>query len=103
MAINISSSSYLRFSELVSVDGVEFWDLLEIPDIPEQPGDLTHTVTGVDRIDLLAEQYYQDPNLKFVIAVANDLEIFPTELNPGDVLRIPSPRWVLTEFFKKAK
>jgi len=39
---------------------------------------------------------------KWVIAVANDMEILPTDLNAGDTIRVPSPRYVLTQLFKRA-
>ena len=84
------------------MDGVEFWDTAEIPSIPSQTDDLTHVVLGNDRIDLLANRFYGDPVLWWVIAAANNLEILPTDLNEGDTLRIPSPRYVLQELFRKA-
>jgi hypothetical protein len=82
---------------------VEFWDLLELPEIPVQPDDLSHQITQADRIDLLAYDHYQDPSLAWVIAVANGMEELPTDFNVGDEIRIPSPRFVKQELFKKAK
>lgn len=102
MAVAVHRGSRLRFGELVSVDGVEFWDVLDIPEIPSQIDDLIHLVTGVDRIDLLAHKYYQDSRLWWVIAVANDFEDLPTELNVGDEIRVPAPRYVHQVLFKKA-
>lgn len=60
--------------------------------IPESPSDTFHTVTEADsdRIDLIAYQYYQTPELWWVIAEVNGL-FFPFEdLEPGRILRIPS-------------
>jgi nucleoid-associated protein YgaU len=102
MTVNVSNMSPLRFAELVTVDGVEFWNTIDLPTIPDQPGDIVHTVKSTDRLDLLAYEYYGDPVAQWVIAVANDLEILPTDLNAGDTIRIPSPRYVLTQLFKKA-
>ena len=102
MTTRVSNMSPLRFAELVTVDGVEFWNTLDLPEIPAQPGDIVHEVKSTDRLDLLAYEYYGDPVAKWVIAVANGMEILPTDLNAGDTIRIPSPRYVLTQLFKKA-
>jgi nucleoid-associated protein YgaU len=103
MSVQITNNSRLRFGNLVSAEGVEFWDVLDLPEIVPQADDLTYTVTSTDRIDLLANQFYGDPVLWWVIAVANDLEILPTAMIPGQRLRIPSARYVLQDLFKKSK
>lgn len=100
--VTVHKGSRLRFGKLVSVDGVSFWDVVDIPEIPVQRDDLVHTVLGPDRMDLLAHRFYKDARLWWVIAVANDMEEIPTALNVGEEIRIPSPRYVLQVFFKKA-
>jgi hypothetical protein len=101
MTTRVPRHSHLRFGTLLSVDGIEFWDVLDLPTIPQQPDDLTYQVLGTDRMDLLANRFYRDPRLWWVIAVANDIELIPTAFNAGDSIRIPSPRYVLQELFKK--
>lgn len=95
----VRSHSRLRFTSFQAVDTIEFWGLLEIPVIPEQPDDILYRVSGRDRIDTLAFRFYQDSVLWWVIATANNMEIVPTDLNEGDTIRIPSPRFILEEFF----
>ena len=102
MPVPVQQFSRLRFGELTLVDGVEFWEVLDLPEIPEQVDDLVHQVVGPDRIDMLAHQYYQDSRAWWVIAVANGLEELPTELSVGEFLRIPAPRYVQQVLFKKA-
>lgn len=102
MAVRVTNMSPLRFADLLTVDDMEFWGVIDLPDIPQQPGDIIHEVKSTDRLDLLAYTYYGDPVAKWVIAVANGMEILPTALNAGDTIRIPSPRYVLTQLFKKA-
>lgn len=102
MAVQIKNSSRLKFGDLRLVDGVEFWNVLDIPDIPEQTDDQLYQVMENDRIDLLAYKFYGDPVLWWVIAVANNLELLPTQLNPGAFLRIPSVSYVKQQLFKKA-
>lgn len=102
MPVSVRKNSRLRFTESVQIDGVTFWDLLELPDILPQPDDTFYRVQGTDRIDLLAFGFYGDPVLWWVLAAANDMELLPTDLNEGDVLRIPSPRYVNQVLFQKA-
>jgi hypothetical protein len=102
MTVKVPRFSRLRFGELVSVDGVEFWDVLDLPEIPEQPDDVTYMILGTDRIDLLAYKIYRDPRLWWVIAVANNMEDVPTEFNEGTVIRLPSPRYILQVLFNSA-
>lgn len=103
MSVEISKFSRLQFAELISSDGVEYFDMLEAPEIEAQADDVQHFVLQTDRIDLLANHYYGTPVLWWVIAVANDLELVPSEFREGQTLRIPSPRYVLQELFKRAK
>ena len=102
MTVAVRRYSRLRFGELVKVDGVEFWDLLDLPIPAEQPDDVIYTIRGDDRLDLLAYRYYQDARLWWVIAVANGWEDVMAEFNSGVQLRIPSPRYVTQQLFKSA-
>lgn len=43
-----------------------------------------------DRLDLLANKYYQNPSMWWVIAVANNLNDANFSIEPGLQLRIPS-------------
>lgn len=101
MAVNLSLHSRLRFGELLLIEGVEHWDIVDLPEIPEQEDDLEYQVQGgtATRIDRIATKFYGDSRLWWVIAAANGLEVVPTALNEGDILRIPSPRYVLQELF----
>jgi nucleoid-associated protein YgaU len=102
MAVRLTNGSALRFTDLLSVDGFRFWEVADLPTIPTQRDDVLHRVSQVDRLDLLANRYYGDPVLWWVIAVANDIEIWPTQLNIGTTLRVPSPRYVRENLFQTA-
>lgn len=102
MAIELRSNSRLRFVPLLTDQGVVFWDIFEPPTIPAQPDDIQYQVVGSDRIDLLAQKFYGDPVFWWVIAVANDMEILPTDLKDGAILLIPSPRYVTSQLFARA-
>lgn len=102
MAVDIRSSSRLKFADLLIVDDVEFWDTLVLPDTSSRPDDTIHVVSQRDRIDLLADRYYQDAGLWWVIAWANNLDILPTDMKENMRLRIPSKTYVVSTLLKKA-
>lgn len=103
MAVPVKNTSRLLFADLVIVDGVEFWDVLDLPPYKPREGDIPHVVRGHDRIDLLAQKYYRDPVLWWVIAWANDLEILPTQLVVGASITVPDPNYVSTILFNKKR
>jgi hypothetical protein len=103
MSVDIAKRSRLQFYDLLSVDGVEFWELSDLPDIPVQTDDLVHEVIATDRIDTIAGRYYGDPVLWWVVALANGMELVPADLNEGARLRIPAPRYVLQVLFHVAR
>lgn len=102
MSVKLKANSRLRFGELLSFWGIECWDILDLPEIPHNDDDETYTVVTGDRIDKLAYDRYGDPVLKWVIMKANDLELEPTQIYPGQKLRIPSPTYVTQVLFSKA-
>lgn len=94
MAVEIKNTSRLNFSDLLVIDGIEFWDIMDLPRYRPRSDDIQHSVTDGDRIDLLSQFYYQDPSLGWLILWANDLEIAPLDLKVGMTLIIPSPQYV---------
>lgn len=99
MTVSIGMASRLQFSELRVIDGVTFWDLVELPTFRSRPSDLFHKVESSDQIDDLARTYYGDEEFWWVIAWANDFEILPTDMNEGAEIIIPDPEYVRTELF----
>jgi hypothetical protein len=99
MTVRIVKNSRLLFSPLLLVDGVEFWDLNTLPVIPVRNDEIQYTVSFTDRIDLLAFKFYGDPVLWWVIAAANSMEILPTDLKPGETIRIPSQAFISESLF----
>jgi len=103
MAVDVRKRSRLRFADLVKVDDVEFWDIVDLPKIPVSTDDRSYQVQSNDRMDTIAVKFYGDPVLWWVIAVANDMEICPTDLNVGDLLRIPTLGFVLETLFDRVR
>ena len=102
MAARIRNSSRLRFARLVTIDGVEHWELPEYPAIGVAPSDVRYTVDRGDRIDRLANYFYGDPALWWVIALANGMALLPNDLKPGEEIIVPSQRRVFTEILRRA-
>jgi hypothetical protein len=98
----VALGSRTRFARFFTLQGVEYWDRITPFEVPEQPGDSYRIVQSYDRLDLLAYEIYGDDNLQWVIALANGIEIWPTGLNPGDTIRIPSPQYVRERLFDTA-
>jgi len=100
MSVKIDvSSSRLRHAELFSLDGIEFWCRPEIPNIPTSVNDIIHYVEESDRIDLLANKYYKNPRLWWVIAHVNNFINLPEDLIAGQRIRIPDPFYVRKYLF----
>jgi hypothetical protein len=59
------------------------------PKIKPNDNDLYIISTQGDRLDLLANLYYGDRNLWWIIAVANNLNDASLSIEPGKQLRIP--------------
>ncbi len=101
MARNIRISSLSRYVATplyqlkdalgVSVDSYGFgvWNRINIPD---QPEDIVHQVQQQElgRLDLVANKYYADPLLWWVIADKNGILDPLTDMTTGQELRSPS-------------
>lgn len=60
------------------------------PKIKPTNNDVYVIATSSDRLDILANKYYGDKNLWWIIAVANNLNDATLHINEGTQLRIPS-------------
>lgn len=97
MAVDIYNLSRLVHADLVTVDGVEFWDLPRLPGIPNATDDLLYEVTDSDRPDLLAQKRYGDSRLWDILAQVNDWNLPILDLKSGDIIRMPSAARVTTK------
>jgi len=65
------------------------YDSLLLPYIEPTDSDILIVTEEEDRLDLLANQFYGDSELWWVIATYNNLTDIDTKLEPGLQLRIP--------------
>jgi len=103
VSVQIGADSRLLFGDLLQVDNIEFFDILNLPELQEQTDDTSYDWKSTDRIDLVAHRFYGSPSLWWVIALANNIEIVPTGFSEGMRLRIPSPRYVNNVLLPDAK
>lgn len=94
-AENPRTSRYRKLARLVDDEEQQY---IEVPDdiqFPERPDDTYHVVTQKDsnRLDLVANQYYGNPLLYWIIAIASGIDD-PMNVPPGTTLRIPSKQYL---------
>ena len=76
---------------LSTTQGVKYYKAKKYPPIPPQESDIYVVTVQGDRLDLLANTYYKDPTLWWVISIANSNITFGSMFpEPGIQLRIPT-------------
>jgi hypothetical protein len=92
MSVDLQPSSRMLITPLLKEGNSEYFDIWEPVNFPEADDDIIHRVTEIEvgRLDLIAVQYYNDPNLWWIIAHANKVEDIFEEIIPGIRLRVPS-------------
>ena len=80
--------------------GVSYYRTTQYPEVPLSVNDIYVISADGDRFDLLAQQYYGDSSLWWIISIANE-ELKQNSLIPplGGQIRIPyNPTEVINEF-----
>lgn len=70
-------------------DGRQVYRSKIYPKIPKTDSDIYAVTQGGDRLDTLANDFYGDSSLWWIIASANNIHDAPFALEDGTVLRIP--------------
>jgi hypothetical protein len=113
MAIIVNPASHLIYSQIVNVEGIEYFDFPQYPKILPQKDDIFITigqprvnsreiVTRSEelRIDMLSYRIYKNPHLWWVIALRNNLELVPSQLKFGQRIVVPSPNYVYNKLLQ---
>lgn len=66
------------------------YDSVVLPHVNPIDSDILIITSAEDRLDLLANHYFGDASLWWVIAVTNNLTDIDLKLEPGTQLRIPT-------------
>ena len=83
-----------------SPNGKQMYKTVRYPEIPRSEGDIYVYTTIGDKFDTLAQQYYSDSSLWWIISIANS-DLTQNSLTPaiGSQIRIPpNPSPILAEF-----
>jgi phage tail protein X len=89
----------LRDSDVLK--GVRYYATVKYPEIPLSPDDIYVLTNEGDRLDLLAQQYYGDVNLYWIISIANNnLQQNSLLLPPGSQIRIPQDLSTIISAFR---
>ena len=94
-------ASRLRTLKIKNINRKRTYRALKYPEIPLSIEDLYITTTDGDRLDLLANQFYQDVDMWWIIATANPgiIKRDTFNLKPGLEIRVPAnPQGVMQEF-----
>lgn len=88
---NIMATNRYKHSEIEkNTDGKRFYRSTIFPSIKERETDIFIYSRRGDRLDLLANRYYSDPTLWWIIAEANHLVKGTFAVEPSIRLRIPT-------------
>ena len=84
-------ASRLRTLKIKNINRKRVYRALKYPEIPLSINDLYVVTTEGDRLDLLADQFYQDVDMWWIIATANTdiVKRDSFNLKPGTEIRIP--------------
>lgn len=68
-----------------------YYSTVRYPEVPEDPNDIWVITEWGDRLDLLANQFYGDITLYWIIAIANPnyVNLGSIYINKGTQIRIP--------------
>jgi hypothetical protein len=72
-----------------TIDGKEVYRATILPNIARTSIDITIATETGDRLDTLANDFYGDSTLWWVIAAANNIHTAPIGFKDGTILRIP--------------
>ena len=88
--------SRLEFIEQYRENSKRYFKYIKYPNIPLSINDIYAITVEGDRLDLIADQFYNDVDLWWIITTANPDIIRRDSLNlkPGLQIRIPDPNRV---------
>ena len=82
-------------------DGRRVYKSRIYPNIPKSDSDMYVVTQGGDRLDTLANDFYGDPSLWWIIATANNIHDSGFAVPEGTILRIPENYTKIINDFQK--
>ena len=95
-------ASRLRTLKVKNINRKRIYKALKYPEIPLSIEDTYVITTDGDRLDLLADQFYQDVDMWWIIATANPgiVKRDTFNLKPGLEIRIPTDTQSIMQNFE---
>ena len=81
---------YENIKHFTTLDGITYKTNAIYPEVAPSENDYYIITTAGDRYDTLAQQFYSDYSLWWIIAAANTSEHASLNVEPGVQLRIPA-------------
>jgi len=83
---------YKNIDTTKSTEGVNYRTNAIYPEVPVNENDIYVITSAGDRFDVLAQQFYNDSSLWWIIASANNYFRGSLNITPGIQLRIPADK-----------
>jgi hypothetical protein len=81
---------YSNIPTILKTGKGKVYESVLLPNVDATDSDIVVMTVQGDRLDLLANEYYQDPSMWWVIALKNDMTEIDLSMKEGIILRIPS-------------
>lgn len=93
--VTVSPGSWLNLADLLEYKGLLFWSQTEFPSIPFSDDDqyVALTQEQAKRLDLVAYDTWGDPELIWVVLLANGLDL-PNQAREGMTIRLPAKQTI---------
>jgi len=92
-------SSRLVHSDLLVVDGIEFWTRPDLPTIEPDISDEYHVIDESDRSDIISRKKYKRDDWWWVLAHRNNYRLLPDDLVTGHTAVVPRASLVRKSLF----
>ncbi len=84
------ANRYENIKQITTMDGITYKSNTIYPEVPLSENDFYVITSAGDRYDTLAQQFYNDYSLWWIIAAANNSQQASLNVEPGVQIRIPA-------------
>jgi hypothetical protein len=93
------ANRYENIKQITTMDGITYRSNTIYPEVPLSENDFYVITSAGDRYDTLAQQFYNDYSLWWIIAAANNSQQASLNVEPGVQIRIPAnPSQIVSQF-----
>ena len=93
------ANRYGNIRQFNTTDGITYKSNVIYPEVPLSEKDYYLITTAGDRYDTLAQQFYNDYSLWWIIAAANNSQQGALTVEPGIQLRVPfNPSEIVNQY-----